>query len=174
MQPEWDLIELIKESYDVLPEPPDIRVSSNYKSRLREAATLPCYFIYIRGRFDWSQDTVDDIDWSMYKRIIRSPRSTNPATLGKHLHGIAPSGNSVHRNNSHYAAKCPACACQLETNDHLITCPADSRRDWRRKSRASLIIHVNQTLSLDPQLCDILRDGLARCELDLPPTHYLP
>jgi hypothetical protein len=109
------------------------------------------------------------IDWSTYKQIIRRPRTTNPTTLVKHVHGMAPTGKIAHHNNHHYSDKCPACACPVDTNDHLIQCQADSRREWRRTSRAGFIIYVNQTLSSDPQLGDILRDGLARWELDLPP-----
>jgi hypothetical protein len=221
LQPEWDLIELIKESYELLPNDPDIKwvkghqddkterhlltlpeqshgtqrrpmgpflpttraqlivagesVSSHYKSRLRDTATLPRYFTYLRGIFNWSEATSDDVDWSTYKQIIRRPRTTNPATLVKHLHKIAPTGHIAHRNNAHYSARCPACDCATETNDHVMLCPAATRQAWRQKSRAAIILYVNQTLSSDPHLCDILRDGLSRWENDLiqiNPTDY--
>jgi hypothetical protein len=146
------------------------QVSSHYKSRLREAATLPRYFTYLRGIFDWSEETSNEIDWLTYKQILHSPRKNTPATLVKHLHGIAPTNNITHQNNHHYSAKCSACECPLETNDFIIVCPATTSQEWRQKSQATLIIYVNQILSSDPQLCDILRDGLARWKHKLPPA----
>jgi hypothetical protein len=107
--------------------------------------------------------------------VIRCPRTTNPATLVKHIHKIAPTGDIAHRNNTHYSARCPACDCANETNDHVMLCPAATRQAWRQKSRAAIILYVNQTISSDPHLCDILRDGLSRWENDLPqinPTDY--
>jgi hypothetical protein len=101
--------------------------------------------------------------------------SSHHSTLVKHLHKIAPTGEIAHRNNHHYSSKCPSCDCENETNDHVLLCPAASRKQWRQTSRAKLILYIDQTLSSDPVLCDILRDGVLRWESHLPspdPSSY--
>jgi hypothetical protein len=152
-------------------------IHSHYKSRIREAATLPNYFEYIEEKFNWSADTRMNIDWGAYKQIIRQFR-TRQVTLVKHLHEMAPSGHISHRNNHHYPQSCPSCTCDDETNNHILRCPADSRKEWRSKLLRQLTISL-PSITNDPHLADILRDGLTRWFRQLPdmtvdqyPTEY--
>jgi len=52
-------------------------------------------------------------------------------TLVKYLHGNLPLGSRVHRHDQHYPHSCPSCAAPQETDEHLFTCPAESRETWR-------------------------------------------
>jgi hypothetical protein len=149
-------------------------INSYYKTRIREAATLPPYFKYLENKFDWTTDTRKTIDWGSYKQIIRKFRDRH-TTLVKHIHEIAPSGIIAHRNNHHYSLKCPSCEIHDETNNHLLQCPANSRATWRttvlRKLRTTTTDQYN-----DPTLADILRDGITRWLRQLPPieAHQYP
>jgi exonuclease III len=235
LAPEWDLIELIKTSYQELDHPADIKwvkghqdndrprenlplsaqlnceaddqagqyqtehgtqprpigpflpttmaqlliqgesVSSHYKTRIREAATLPPYFEYLEEKFHWDEVTRKEIDWPVYKQIIRSFPAQH-TTLVKHLHKIAPTGEIAHRNNHHYPSECPSCDCEVETNDHVLLCSAISRQRWRSNSRTAVLNYVDRVLSSDPVLSDILRDGLTRwaTQLPTPDPHEYP
>jgi hypothetical protein len=152
-------------------------IHSHYKSRIREAATVPNYFNYLEGKFDWSTATRTTIDWGAYKQIIRQFHNRQ-VTLVKHLHEMAPSGHISHRNNHHYPQSCPSCTCDDETNNHILCCPADSRKEWRSKLLRQISISMPSTTN-DPHLADILRDGLTRWFRHLPditadqyPTQY--
>jgi hypothetical protein len=141
-------------------------VNSYYKSRIREASTLPTYYKYLENRNDWTVETRNEVDWSVYKQIIRQFYDRH-TTLVKHLHGIAPSGHIAHRNNKHYPLACPSCDCPDETNDHILCCPAQSRREWRTKTLHKMT-QTTQQSDNDPTLVDILRDGIRRWTAHLP------
>jgi hypothetical protein len=142
-------------------------VNSYYKSRIREAATLPTYFAYLESKYHWSSATRQEIDWSNYKQTVRLFRDSHTIMV-KHVHEIAPSGHISHRNNHHYPQNCPSCDCVDETNAHVIICPAASRAAWRQKLLTQMERTTSSTKS-DPFLADILRDGLQRWFNDLPP-----
>jgi hypothetical protein len=148
-------------------------INSYYKTRIREAVFLPPYFQYLEKKFDWTTDIRQEVDWSIYKQIIRKYR-TQQNTLVKHLHEIAPTGDIAHRNNHHHPHSCPACDSDYETNDHVLRCPARSRSTWRTKVLAQFT-PTTTTSSHDPILLDILRDGTTRWLQQLPtidPTDY--
>jgi hypothetical protein len=141
-------------------------INSYYKTRIREAVFLPPYFLYLEKKFDWTPDIRQEVDWSVYKQIIRKFR-TQQNTLVKHLHEIAPTGDIAHRNNHHHPHSCPACDSAYETNDHVLRCPARSRSTWRTKVLTQFT-PTTTTSSHDPILLDILRDGTTRWLQQLP------
>ena len=143
-------------------------VTSHYKYRIREAATLPKYLAYVQKKFAWDDVTNQTIDWPSYKQIVRQCQRTRGTTLMKHLHLLAPTGHIAHRNQSHHEASCPSCACLTEDNDHVFKCPAESRSQWRTKTLK--MIHANTgIITQDPILLDVLRDGIQRWLTDQPP-----
>jgi hypothetical protein len=148
-------------------------INSYYKTRIREAATLPTYFAYLETKYDWTPTTRRAIDWSSYKQIIRKFRPQQ-ITLVKHLHEIAPTGIIAHRNNHHHPASCPACECTDETNNHVLQCPSTTRSTWR-STVIRKVTNATTNSATDPNMSDILRDGLTRWLRCLPPpttAHY--
>lgn len=145
-------------------------ISSYYKTRIRDAATIPKLMKYYEKLFNWTPDTQLQVDWPVYKQILRNHQKQQ-TTLVKHLHLIAPTGDIAHRNNHHYPAGCPCCDNLTESNDHVLLCPGDSRRTWRTKLQTSIITTTNTTSS-DPVLADILRDGLTRWLNGLPEIEH--
>jgi hypothetical protein len=135
-------------------------ITGHYKARIREAATLPAYFQYIRKKYDWSQHVINEINWGQFKQIIQSFRKQH-TTIVKHIHEIAPTGHIAFRNNQHYEPNCPSCECQDETNDHVMRCLHESRSTWQTRVLQSIQTpHMEQCS--DPILLDILRDGIQR------------
>jgi hypothetical protein len=148
-------------------------VNSYYKTRIREAATLPHYFAYLENKFEWTTHTRTSVDWSTYKQIIRKFKPQH-ITLVKHLHAIAPTGHIAHRHNHHYPSSCPVCDDPDETNDHVLRCPAITRARWR-STLTSKVAAATNTSSTDPMMSDILRDGITRWLRQLPTlstAHY--
>jgi len=101
-------------------------VTGRYKSVLRQRATLPMLEAYLTHRFGWDNEVLGSLDWEVLRVLISSYDEQRP-TLVKHLHAIAPTGKYAHRNDHHESQKCPACPHEVETNDHMMRCPAESR-----------------------------------------------
>ena len=150
-------------------------VTGRYKTTIRNAAILPSYHRYLQQRFQWSSDTLQNIDWEVLAILVSSYDDHRP-TIVKHLHGIAPTGKYVHRYNIHTPAKCPSCQCEEETNDHMIQCLSSTRAQWRtdtiRKLNASITAR-----NRDQTILDILCKGI-QCSftIDRPyvPTDMYP
>jgi hypothetical protein len=138
----------------------DVTVTGRFKRAIRDAITLPPYFAYLESRFAWSTTDRDAIDWKVFHRVIR-PFSSQHATLVKHLHGIAPTGKYAHRYDVHQPARCPACDCQVECNNHLLACLAPSREAFRIKFMRRVRGMQGGKTASDDMLWQILCSGLA-------------
>ena len=68
-------------------------ITSRYKTRIQEASTIPNLKQYMCKRFGWSQDTITDIDWEVYKSLVASQRQ-NHVIMVKHLHAVAPTSET--------------------------------------------------------------------------------
>lgn len=133
-------------------------ITSQYKTTLRQALTLPPYLQYLKHRFQWKDTTSTIVDWDIMSMII-APYDSQRPTLVKHLHNIAPTGKYIHRNNHHAPRGCPACPCEDETNDHMLICPAESRHKWRIKVMQKLQRDRSKQ-RVDGQAWDILVEGI--------------
>jgi len=121
------------------------------------AAAKPDIHAYLCNRFKWAPNVINTIDWESFTKIIRQMTQSH-TTIVKRIHGIAPTGHIANRNNGTLSAKCPSCECEREDNNHIITCPADSRKEWRQAT-----LRIAKTLQLhrsDPTLKTILLEGL--------------
>ena len=158
----------------------EVTVTGRYKRAIRDAITLPPYFTYLESRFGWSIIDRNTIDWKAFHRIIR-PFSSQHATLVKHLHGIAPTGKYAHRYDAHQPARCPACECPVECNNHLMACLAPSREAFRIKFMRRVEGMQGGKTSTDYMLWQILFCGLATVHsaadggissVDYPPIYH--
>jgi len=134
-------------------------ITGGYKWAIRQALTLPAYFIYLRGRFDWTDEVLESIDWDSFKRIIRKYRNRQ-ATVVKHIHGFAPTGKYANRYDKHQPAACPACGFEVECNDHLLSCSTASRVNFRDQTKQKLVKAMKSTLASDPILWHIIWRGM--------------
>jgi hypothetical protein len=142
-------------------------ITSKYKTKIREAATVPNLKAYVGNRFHWTHNTItDDIDWDVYKKLVSKQRQSHKIMV-KHLHAIAPTGHLAHRHQPHQPQGCPACNCPDETNDHLIICPAYSRKQWRLNTTTQLFTKIGKSWPTDPVLEAILEEGLLRVHNNL-------
>ena len=133
-------------------------ITAYYKQHIRNTIHLPPYHSYLQTRFSWDDNTIRQIDWETFSTLISRYDDSRP-TLVKHLHGIAPTGKYVHRNDAHESPHCPSCTCILEHNDHLFQCPADSREKWRGETLRKLR-KISGNSALQQQLCNIVIAGL--------------
>jgi hypothetical protein len=147
-------------------------ITSHIKLRVREAASTPDLHRYLCTKYKWENNVIHMIDWTNYRHILPKYYNTR-TTLVKHLHSISPTGHIAHRNNPHLPHHCPACAHEFEDNNHVVRCPHASRAAWR--SQTIQLLSTYQNGLSDPNLLDILRDGITRFHWQLPPPvldHY--
>jgi len=52
----------------------------------------------------------------------------------KYLNHILPVGKVVHRYKPYYSPQCPSCSEPIETQWHMVCCPADDRALWRTET----------------------------------------
>jgi exonuclease III len=132
-------------------------ITSKLKSKLRSAYTKPPLQEYLCQRFQWSHEVYESVAWDLFTQIISKFRSQHTIIV-KHVHAIAPTGHIAHRNKESISPGCPSCECAYEDNNHILTCPADSRAMWR-----TTMLHTIMTTQADrsnPALKQILHDGL--------------
>ena len=162
-----------RQSQKVVPILPNTRVHleiqgttivGHHKSELRQAAHLPPLLVYLQARFEWGHEVIQTLDWEAFRAATQS-YDEQRATLVKHVHSSAPTAKYVHRNDSHESAQCPSCSCEVETNDHVIVCPAASRKNWRESTIARLMT-TSQSVISDPVLEAILVAGVTHCFRD--------
>ena len=85
---------------------------------------------YLRERNKWTQDTLDEIDWTAHGAAHSHHRS-HRCFLVKLCHRHLPTGKTLHRRDNKYPSRCPGCNEAEESHDHFIGCPAPSRITWR-------------------------------------------
>ena len=134
-------------------------ITSKYKTKIRRAYTIPALRKYLCHRFQWEDAHYDYVAWDLFAQIIDKFHSQH-TTIAKHVHAIAPTGHIAHRNKNAISPNCPSCDCDSEDNNHVLTCPATSRANWRVATLASLAALRHDRS--DPILKHLIQDGLSR------------
>jgi hypothetical protein len=134
-------------------------ITYQLQNAVRYADTVPALQAYIQERCNWSDSTMQSIDWDTHGQAIQRGIH-NRICLTKLVHGILPTKDYVHRFIDKRKCSCPTCDCDSEDRDHLLRCKHPSRR----RLRSSCILHVRKTteaLDTKPYLQSILLDGLS-------------
>ena len=97
---------------------------------------------YICGKLGW-ESQFKLVDWVIHGRAIRTTYSMNHFVV-KYIHTWLPVGALVSKYAVKYPASCPSCACVMETQDHLLRCPA------RQSNRDKLFIDIRRFLAYFP------------------------
>ena len=106
-------------------------VTSSFAATLRHAYCGPPLLEYIRTRNQWSEATIDSINWQAHGSAIRKqlPRRLHYV---KFVHDILPTHSRKNRLDNGKRT-CPCCQHHHEDRDHILRCPAPERNQWRQK-----------------------------------------
>ena len=131
--------------------------TKGYDAVMRHQATQPGLSKHIQERYGWSQRVMDNVNWSAHGSSLRKQlkRKTHYTKL---VHGILPTCKNLHRKDT-LRNKCPLCKDVVEDWRHILTCPHQSRADWRTQLIPALAEKCN-SLRTRPLLSVILCDGL--------------
>ena len=95
-------------------------ITSHYDDNIHFASSAPPLRQYCKQRHDWSEDTLNLIDFDVIGRIRKQLKWTDKSRTMKVLHGwLAVMHNMGKRNG---ITQCPGCPCEDETFLHLFSC----------------------------------------------------
>jgi hypothetical protein len=72
---------------------------------------------------------------------------------------LLPTGKTLHRQESRYDDRCPACSSPQESNNHMFQCPDISRQRWQ-SSTSSALWQPPKNDGTNPVLVEIMMAGL--------------
>ena len=128
------------------------------KRELSLARTVPPMKAKLCHKHAWSEDEFDMIDWVSHGRALNRLNS-HKSTLVKYLNDILPVGKMVHSYDLKYPLSCPSCPAAIEDRDHLWTCPAISRQQWRKDCQSNMLQALNK-FDTAPPIQSLLLDAL--------------
>ena len=106
-------------------------ITYNVKKELSWARTTEPMKQYMIKKYNWEEDTFEDIEWEAHRRAVNRFHKRR-ITLNKYLGRCLPVGKVVHRRDPiRYRASCASCPEECEEYDHVFQCP--SRHEWRKK-----------------------------------------
>ena len=103
---------------------------------------------YLLERNRWSPATFEEIDWTSHG-AAHSHHRDQRCYLLKLYHRHLPLGQTIHRRDKKYPARCPGCIHPTETHDHYIGCSAPSRIRWRIQLLAAIKQQTQLTNTAD-------------------------
>ena len=108
---------------------------SRYTSTFREAATIPALYTYLQQKHQWTQDTLDDIQWNWFRQAVRSYKHSSANHLTKLVYNqlATPDRKTKSGGQTWQDPICSHCHLQPETFDHLLRCNEPDAITFRMK-----------------------------------------
>jgi hypothetical protein len=133
-------------------------VTRNLQGAIRKHQSYQQLIPYMHERFGWTKSTTQLIDWDRFAAAYKTCFKQRTFVF-KFCMGLLPTGKTVHRRESRFDDRCPACSSPQESNSHLFQCPSLSRQRWRAATTSTLRkqLELNQT---NPILVYIMMAGL--------------
>jgi len=138
---------------------------------MREQARLPEYYKYLTEKFEWPQNTTDQIDWRVIELAMNRFTPQDRIRIRKIIHEWIPTRVSPGNNPSEEIDRlCPSCKRHHETPEHLLRCDAPNRRLHLATLRAKLVTLFTKH-QIDPYIYQMWWLGLTT--LDNPTDHHM-
>jgi hypothetical protein len=90
------------------------------------------------NHFGWDQKTLQTIWWSAHDLAIQQLSHLDRIKIQKFIHDQWPSNNREARYRDNIMDQCHSCLQEGETEDHIIRCKCQTRKDIRRNMTAEL------------------------------------
>ena len=154
----------------------NISITNDYNTQLIRAFTEPEYIGYLQERFHWSNHTTEIIAWKSLSCAIR--RVHRPCLTTKICNDLLPVATVLKKWRHQPSDRCCLCG-DVETKEHLLTCKASTRVQWRVKLISTLRRRM-ASLHTDPGLqdtfCSAITDWLDTQSVPLAkyPSTYHP
>ncbi len=123
----------------------DVSVTRKIPQAIRYAAGSKPIRTYPMERNQWTERTMDEIDWNAHGASHSHHR---PQLCHRHL----PLGHTLQRRNTKYSPTCPGCREVPEDQNHYLQCTAASHIAWRISLLTKLRTQLRRT-TLNSQAC---------------------
>jgi hypothetical protein len=150
-------------------------ITHNFKHTLGCARTEQPLKDYLCQRHSWDAETLDTIDWEAHRRALNRHHK-HRTTITKFIHRHLPVGKRCHKYyDKKYPLECCSCNAPEETMEHLFTCPATTRKQWRKdflKTMRTTMQDMDTRLDLMTLLLEALHKvihGEDTSEIPVPP-----
>jgi hypothetical protein len=127
---------------------------------IRHQAGLGDLQTYLMEQNNWTLNTFHEINWEAHGKAHSHHRDQR-CYLIKLCHRHLPTGQTLHRRDEKYPARCPGCNNTDESHDHYIGCDAASRIKWRLQLLAALKKQLQTGQTAEP-LQDLIVDVIDR------------
>ena len=144
-------IELDKINFDASVYSNKKEIPTNIAPELRYAALSPDLRIHFKDKYNWSETTVDKIDWEIHSKALDQQHPTMRKTTTQFIHRWLPTHGHRGTKND-ITTKCPICHKVDETNDHFLTCDKNPEIQLEWKQQLQIFYDEMDELFMDPIL----------------------
>ena len=142
-------------------------ITRNIEKTLHQHEHTAPLLDYYRSRFQWSQTTINTVDWESYASAYK-PFSRTRTFFTKNGWKQLPVGRRLHRWASGYDHRCPSCSLDFESDDHIYQCLHIQRQQWRHDVHREIRDAFGAIL--DPDLLSIAQIGMTSYFNNNPPN----
>jgi hypothetical protein len=103
-------------------------------------------------------DVTASVDWDGFAAAYKSSFQQRKFVF-KFCMKLLPTGKTLHRRESRFDNRCPACSSPEESNDHMFQCSGIRRQRWQSSTTSSLQQQLENN-GTNPVLVDIMMAGL--------------
>jgi hypothetical protein len=144
-----------------------ISITSNYRKQLIRAYVEPQYIQHLQYKFQWSDDTIEDIARKCLALAIQRIRRN--VLLTKICNNLLPTSATLQKMRYQHHDTCILCQ-QRETRDHILQCQAPAKSKWRRqyiKALQQKLSTLETDFALGETLCTAIAEWLDTGKVDI-------
>jgi hypothetical protein len=108
--------------------------------------------------YGWTVDITALVDWDGFAAAYKSSFQQRQFEF-KFCMKLLPTGKTLHRRESRFNKRCPACTSPQESNDHMSQCPDNRHQRWRSSTTSSPRQPLENN-GTNPVLVSIMMAGL--------------
>jgi hypothetical protein len=113
---------------------------------------------YMFERCRWTADVTASVDCDGFAAAYNSSFQQHKFVF-KFCMKLLPTGKTLHRQESRFDDRYPACSSPQKSNNHMFQCPDIRRQRWQSSAASSLQQRIENN-STNPVLVDIMMAGL--------------
>ena len=143
-------------------------ITSNLQPALRQAALSQNLREYLESKYDWTTNTIDDIDWEVLHSALKTYNEDDQLRIQKFSSQLLPVNAKLYRIDNQRNRTCPACETEKESCEHLLECEHPSRDQiWDQLNSDLGKFHKKH--KTDPVLKEILSKNKLAIRFDTRP-----
>lgn len=123
----------------------DNTIHGHYTTSIREAATLPGFFAYLKYKHRWTKQALNNIGWEWFKTAAKSYEHTDNHLM-KLVHDQLPTNAKKSKQGGQpwLSSTCRHCNQEPETFEHLLRCNHPTGQEFRKDLPVSILSYCKR------------------------------